>query len=101
MDKDEGHQFENEIRRDRVNQRCYEFLKKTHQAIIDSIHPTAIGGQRDFFKNILQERADGLLFSEETMNFYQYNLRIKPKQLKLGISYLMKVMNILLNYNQA
>ena len=53
MDKDEGHQFENEIKRDRINQRCYEFLKKTHQAIIDSIHPTAIGSQRDFFKNIL------------------------------------------------
>ena len=35
------------------------------------------------------------------MNFYQYNLRIKPKQLKLAISYLMKLMNILLNYNQA
>ena len=42
-----------------------------------------------------------MLFSEETMNFYQYNLRIKPKQLKLAISYLMKLMNILLNYNQA
>ena len=33
------------------------------------------------------------------MNFYQYNLGIMPKQLKHAVSYLMKIMNTLLNYN--
>lgn len=41
---------------------------------MDSIHPVEIGSQTSIFTNILVERCEALLFSEDTMNFYQYNL---------------------------
>jgi hypothetical protein len=33
------------------------------------------------------------------MNFYQYNLDIRPDHLKYAVSYLMKLMSILLGHN--
>ena len=51
----------------------------------------------------MQEKANALLMSEETMTFYMYNLKIKPDDeiIRFAISYLMKILNILLKFNQA
>jgi hypothetical protein len=39
--------------------------------------------------------------SEDTMNFYQYNLDIKPGDTShYAVSYLMKILNILLKWNK-
>ena len=75
----------------------FAHLKDKHRPIIDSIHPIEIGSQTTFFRKILEERAEALLFSEETMNFYQYNLNIVPsKHIANAVVYLMKLMNTLL-----
>lgn len=54
--------------------KSYRHLVMTHRKIIDSIHQVDTGSQVSFYKIILEERANSLLMSEETMNFYQYNL---------------------------
>lgn len=82
-----------------VTKKSYNFLKNKHQEIIGSIHPTEIGTQTCFFYKIIQSRANGLIFTEDTMNFYQYNLDIKPDYIRYAVSYLMKLMSILLGHN--
>ena len=55
------------------------------------------------FRIMLEERCNALLMSEETMNYYQYNYQnppIIPKGINLAISYLMKILQELLNFNQ-
>ena len=53
-----------------------------------------------FFKVIVEKKANGLLFNEETLNFFQYSLQVFPRDfVKFAISYLMKLMSTLLQYN--
>ena len=53
------------------------------------------------FKPILEERANALLFSEDTVNFYQYNVSVKPSDgINFALAYLLRILTILLNYNQ-
>jgi hypothetical protein len=74
---------------------------EVHRKIVDSVHETEIGSQIGFFSKIVEKRANALLFNEETMNFYQYNLQVYPSEfMKYALSYLMHIMNILLKYNQ-
>lgn len=59
-----------------------------------------IGSQALIYKNILKEKANALLFNEETLNYYQYSLQVFPQDfVKYAISYLMKLMSMLLKYN--
>lgn len=52
------------------------------------------------FKKILEKRANALLFSEETISFYQYNIQVMPQEMnKYAVAYLMRLLTILLNYN--
>ena len=82
------------------NHNSFKHLQEVHRKIIDSIHPTAIGSQTTIFRVILENRANALLFSEDTLNFYQYNLQVFPTDfLKYAISYLMRIMSTLLNYS--
>lgn len=68
---------------------------------MDSIHQTNIGSQVSVYKVILEARSNALLMSEDTMNFYQYNLDIKPTDTShFAVSYLMKILNILLKWNK-
>lgn len=54
-----------------------------------------------YFTVMLQARANALLMSEETMNFYQYNRKIKPTEVShFAISYMLTLLNILLKYNK-
>jgi len=83
------------------NSASFQHLNETHRKIIDSIHQIEIGSQVSFFKVILEDRANALLVSEDTMNFCQYNLQILPANgVRYAVSYLMKILNILLKYNQ-
>jgi len=76
-------------------------LLDVHRKIIDSVHEIEIGSQIGFFNKIIEKRANALLFNEETMNFYQYNLLVFPSDfMKYAMSYLMHIMNVLLKYNQ-
>ena len=76
-------------------------LNGTHRRIIDSIHQTEISSQVTYYKVILEERSNALLMSEETMNFYNQNLQIIPETgIKYAMAYLMKMLSILLKYNQ-
>jgi hypothetical protein len=53
------------------------------------------------YRVILESRANALLMSEDTMNFYQYNLDIKPYETShIAMAYLMKILNILLKWNK-
>ena len=68
---------------------------------MDSIHQTNIGSQVSVYKVVLEARSNALLMSEDTMNFYQYNLDIKPSDTShYAVSYLMKILNILLKWNK-
>lgn len=82
------------------NHNSFKHLQEVHRKIIDSIHQIDIGSQTTIFKVILEKRANALLFSEDTLNFYQYNLQVFPTDfLKYAVSYLMRLMSTLLNYN--
>lgn len=71
----------------------------THRKMVDSIHQVDAGAQVSFYKVILEERANSLLMSEETMSFYQYNLGILPEEgIKFALVYLLKILNVLLKY---
>ena len=73
----------------------------THRKIIDSIHQVDTGSQVSFFKIILEEKANSLTMSEETMNFYQYNLGIFPEEgIKFALAYLLQIIKILLKYSK-
>jgi len=46
---------------------------------------------------MLENRANALLFDEETMTFYINNLNIFPKEgMKYALSYVMTILNVLL-----
>jgi len=82
------------------NAQSFRHLQEVHRKIIDSIQCTDIGAQITIFKDIIQKRANALLFSEDTLSFYQYNLQIFPQQFLIyAVSYLMRIMSTLLNYN--
>ena len=69
-----------------------------HRRIIDSIHTKNIGSQISYFNVLLEARANALLMSEETMNFYQYNRKIKPSEVShFAISYMLCILNIILS----
>lgn len=54
-----------------------------------------------YFDVMLQATADALLMSEETMNFYQYNRKIRPEEVShFAISYMLTLLNVLLKYNK-
>ena len=74
-------------------------LMEVHRKIVDSVHETEIGSQIGFFSKIVEKRANALLFNEETMNFYQYNLQIVPQKIGPAVVYLMKLMNTLLQHD--
>lgn len=82
------------------NDLSFDHLRFTHRRIIDSIHPLQVGSTVSFFKIVLEDRANALLTSEDTINFYHYNLQIVPVSTKFVVSYLMRILNILLKYNQ-
>jgi hypothetical protein len=83
------------------NSASYDHLCNNHRKIIDSIHQTSIGSQVTVYKVVLEARSNALLMSEDTMNFYQYNLEVKPNDTShLAMSYLMKILNILLKWNK-
>mmetsp|Transcript_24004 Transcript_24004/g.36882 ORF Transcript_24004/g.36882 Transcript_24004/m.36882 type:complete len:350 (+) Transcript_24004:398-1447(+) len=87
---------------DRNNEISFTHLNETHRKILDSIHQIEVGSQVSYFKVILEDRANALLMSEDTMNFYQYNLQIMPSgALRYVVSYLMRILNILLKYNST
>jgi hypothetical protein len=76
-------------------------LENYHRRIIDSIHTKNIGAQTSYFNVMLEARANALLMSEETMNFYQYNRKIRPGKVShFAISYMLCLLNILLKYNK-
>lgn len=82
------------------NQNSFKHLQSVHRKIVDSIHPVEAGAQTTIFKIILEKRANALLLSEDTLNFYQYNLQVFPTSfLKYAVSYLMRLMSTVLNYN--
>lgn len=77
-------------------------LVMTHRKIVDSIHQVNTGAQVSYYKVILEERANSLLMSEDTMSFYQYNLGILPEEgIKFALAYLLKILNILLKYQTS
>ena len=83
------------------NKASAHHLNNYHRRIIDSIHTKNIGSQASFFTVILESRANALLMSEETMNFYQYNRKIKPGKVShFAISYMLCILNTLLKYNK-
>ena len=82
------------------NHNSFKHLQNVHRKIADSIHPAETGAQTTIFKIILEKRANALLLSEDTLNFYQYNLHVFPTAfLKFAVSYLMRLMSTVLNYN--
>lgn len=53
------------------------------------------------YKEILEERASALLMDEDTMNFYQHELKIFPrKNVLYAVSYIMKLLGILLKQKE-
>jgi hypothetical protein len=51
----------------------------------------------NIYKNVIEEKANTLLFTEDSMNFYQYNLKIWPVMLlNLAAIYIMQLVNKLL-----
>ena len=60
------------------------------------------GSQVSFYKVILEERANSLLMSEETMSYYQHNLGIVPEDgIKYALAYLLKLLNTLFKYQTS
>lgn len=93
-ERTEADEFEN-------NKNSQEHLLKVHRKIIDSIQPCQTCHSDTIFKIMVEKKADGLLFNEETLNFFQYSLNIFPREfVKYAISYLMKLMSTLLLYHQ-
>ena len=53
------------------------------------------------YKPILEARVNALLMIEDTMNFYQYNIDLKPSEVThFAMSYLVKILNTLLKHNK-
>lgn len=90
----QGETTENDI--EFINKSSGEHLSDIHRTLIDSIHQIDIGSQTTYFKIILEKRANALLFSEETCNFYQYNIGVTPDCLVNAFQYLMCLINLLL-----
>jgi len=83
-----------------ANTNSLNHLQNVHRKIIDSIKANDVGVHSKIFDNIIKTRVNALLFSEETINFFQYNLKIFPTDLiKYAIAYLMKILSIVLKYN--
>ncbi len=53
-----------------------EFLDDVHRFAADSLYP--VQRYSKTYNNIIEEKANALLMDEETMNFYIYNMNIKP-----------------------
>lgn len=82
------------------NHNSFKHLQAIHRKIVDSIHPADTSAKVPIFTIILEKRANALLLTEDSLNFFQYNLKIFPTMfLKYAVSYLMRLMSTVLNYN--
>ena len=76
-------------------------LNNVHRKIVDSIHQTQVEMQVSVYKPIVEARVNALLMIEDSMNFYQYNIDIKPGEVThFAMSYLVKILNTLLKHNK-
>ena len=70
-------------------------MNNVHRKIIDSFHPKNITYFQSEFRVMQEHRANALLFSEETMNYFQFNLNpavVPDKCSHYAISYLLTIL---------
>ena len=55
-----------------------QYMKEVHQKVIDTLHPYNNYSKKSFYKVFVIQKSDALLMDEQSMNFFEHQLRILP-----------------------
>ena len=72
---------------------------KVHRALIDSLVP--VPAVNKIYKTIVQEKANGLLLDQETLDFYRYELDVKVAYENLGKQYVASLVSKIMATNAS